>query len=622
MDTDRTERLRAGSAPRTVGQGRYLLQDPLGSGGMASVHRAHDSVLGRTVAVKTLHPDLARDPAARERFRREARAVATLNHPNIVAVHDSGEDVVEGEVVQYIVMEYVDGRALPDLIRAGGGGAMDLHRALDLTARVLDALAYSHQQGLVHRDVKPANVMVAQDGTVKVMDFGIAQAVQSGLGSITRTGTVLGTPQYLSPEQAMGKPVDARSDLYSVGCMLFELVTGAPPFTGDTSMSVLYQHVQQAPPVPSALDPSLGPAVDTVVARALEKDPARRHPTAEAMADDIRRIAAGQEPTRHLAPQPAPADGWARATQLPDIDAITARWRRVRLAVFWGAAAPATVFAVVWALFIAPNELKALSPDVAAGPADPRATGALQGCRPAARGMSTVPSFTDKSPAEARSCAEIAGVKLEENSTPGRKSDKDTVVRQEPESYESVKAGSTVRIWISAGGDPRAVGDLAACEVEDVHGKVRPPSLVGMTAAKAQVCAEIAHLTLQQAGPVRDKHTAAGQVSKQQPSPMDEPTSDGTVKVWISSGGDPRAVGTVASCDDDTASDRPRVPSLLFMTAAEARTCADIAGLHLDERSAPDQLSSPGKVVKQEPGSLIASEPGSTVTIWISSGRP
>ncbi|MFD0527372.1 protein kinase [Kitasatospora arboriphila] len=220
MDVEETEGLHTAGPIRSAGQGRYEMQAPLGEGGMASVHRARDRVLGRTVAVKTLHPDLARDPAFRERFRREAQAVAALNHVNIVAVHDSGEDTGPDGVVPYMVMEYVRGRSVRELVREAAarraGGTVPLDRALAVTSAVLDALECSHRQGLVHRDIKPANVMTTDDGTVKVMDFGIARALQSDATAMTRTGTVLGTPQYLSPEQAQGRrrtpaPTSTRS---------------------------------------------------------------------------------------------------------------------------------------------------------------------------------------------------------------------------------------------------------------------------------------------------------------------------------------------------------------------------------------------------------------------------
>ena len=277
----------------TVGNGRYRLRSLLGEGGMASVHLGYDTVLERDVAVKTLHSDLGREQSFRERFRREAQSVAKLNHTNIVSVFDSGEDVLDGRSVPYIVMEYVEGKPLRQILDEDVAqyGAMPAEKALKITADVLAALAVSHEMGLVHRDIKPGNVMVTRRGVVKVMDFGIARALQSGVTSMTQTGMVVGTPQYLSPEQALGRGVDARSDLYSTGCMLFELLTGRLPFDGDSPLSIAYQHVQEEPPPPSRINQSVQPAVDALVARALRKNPAERFPTAEAMQDEVERVA-------------------------------------------------------------------------------------------------------------------------------------------------------------------------------------------------------------------------------------------------------------------------------------------------------------------------------------------
>ncbi|GAA4857709.1 protein kinase domain-containing protein [Kitasatospora terrestris] len=282
----------------SLGNGRYVLQRLLGQGGMASVHLAYDSVLDRQVAVKTLHTELGREASFKERFRREAQAVARLQHTNIVSVFDSGEDVAaDGATTPYIVMEYVEGQSLKDVLddAIARYGAMPTEQALKITAAVLSALEASHDQGLVHRDIKPGNVMVSSKGTVKVMDFGIARALQSGVTSMTQTGMVVGTPQYLSPEQALGKSVDARSDLYSVGCMLFELLSGQLPFDGDSAFSIAYKHVQEEPSAPSALNRAVTPAVDALVARALRKDPAHRFPTAAAMREEVERVSSGEQ---------------------------------------------------------------------------------------------------------------------------------------------------------------------------------------------------------------------------------------------------------------------------------------------------------------------------------------
>ncbi|WAU78631.1 protein kinase [Streptomyces sp. Qhu-G9] len=264
-----------------VGDGRYRLTHRLGRGGMAEVFAAEDVRLGRTVAVKLLRSDLAEDPVSKARFTREAQSVAGLNHHAVVAVYDSGEDVVGHQVVPYIVMELVEGRTIRDLlINAEAPGP---EQALIIVSGVLEALAYSHQHGIVHRDIKPANVIITQTGAVKVMDFGIARALHGVQSTMTQTGMVMGTPQYLSPEQALGKAVDHRSDLYATGCLLYELLALRPPFTGETPLSVVYQHVQDIPVPPSEVSDGVPPELDGLVMRSLAKEPDDRFQTAEEM---------------------------------------------------------------------------------------------------------------------------------------------------------------------------------------------------------------------------------------------------------------------------------------------------------------------------------------------------
>nr|WP_187279073.1 protein kinase [Streptomyces lavendulae] len=264
-----------------VGDGRYRLTHRLGRGGMAEVFAAEDVRLGRTVAVKLLRADLAEDPVSKARFTREAQSVAGLNHHAIVAVYDSGEDVAGGHSVPYIVMELVEGRTIRDLlINAEAPGP---EQALIIVSGVLEALAYSHQHGIVHRDIKPANVIITDSGAVKVMDFGIARALHGAQSTMTQTGMVMGTPQYLSPEQALGKAVDHRSDLYATGCLLYELLALRPPFTGETPLSVVYQHVQDTPVAPSQVLQACPPELDGLVMRSLAKEPDDRFQTAEEM---------------------------------------------------------------------------------------------------------------------------------------------------------------------------------------------------------------------------------------------------------------------------------------------------------------------------------------------------
>ncbi|WP_432011954.1 protein kinase domain-containing protein [Streptomyces cucumeris] len=265
-----------------VGDGRYRLTHRLGRGGMAEVFGAEDLRLGRTVAVKLLRADLAEDPVSKARFTREAQSVAGLNHHAVVAVYDSGEDVVGQNTVPYIVMELVEGRTIRDLLL--NAEAPPPEQALIIVSGVLEALAYSHQHGIVHRDIKPANVIITHSGAVKVMDFGIARALHGAQSTMTQTGMVMGTPQYLSPEQALGKAVDHRSDLYATGCLLYELLALRPPFTGETPLSVVYQHVQDIPVPPSeSSGGQVPPELDGLVMRSLAKDPDDRFQSAEEM---------------------------------------------------------------------------------------------------------------------------------------------------------------------------------------------------------------------------------------------------------------------------------------------------------------------------------------------------
>ncbi|MFH8239693.1 Stk1 family PASTA domain-containing Ser/Thr kinase [Streptomyces sp. NPDC018321] len=277
--------------PRRLG-GRYELGPVLGRGGMAEVYHAHDTRLGRQVAVKTLRADLARDPSFQARFRREAQSAASLNHPAIVAVYDTGEDYIDNVSIPYIVMEYVDGSTLRELLHSGR--KLLPERTLEMTIGILQALEYSHRAGIVHRDIKPANVMLTRNGQVKVMDFGIARAMGDSGMTMTQTAAVIGTAQYLSPEQAKGEQVDARSDLYSTGCLLYELLTVRPPFVGDSPVAVAYQHVREEPQAPSVFDPEITPEMDAIVLKALVKDPDYRYQSADEMRADIEACLDGQ----------------------------------------------------------------------------------------------------------------------------------------------------------------------------------------------------------------------------------------------------------------------------------------------------------------------------------------
>jgi serine/threonine-protein kinase len=352
--------------PTTIGGGRYELGALLGRGGMAEVRRAQDMRLGRIVAIKRLRSDLAADPTFQARFRREAQSAASLNHPAIVAVYDTGEELAtdgSGLMLPYIVMEYVEGRTLRDILREGR--RILPQRALEITSSVLDALDYSHRAGIIHRDIKPANVMLTPTGDVKVMDFGIARAIADSSATMTQTAAVVGTAQYLSPEQARGEQVDARSDLYSAGCLLYELLTGRPPFVGDSPVSVAYQHVREEASAPSTVDREIPPEVDAITLKALAKRVDERYQSAAEMRADIDRAlegrpvhapavyaAAGVE-TEHFLP-PAPSDP-APTAVVPPVSHVSHRdepppprrtWLWVLLLLLLAAAVIAALIAV------------------------------------------------------------------------------------------------------------------------------------------------------------------------------------------------------------------------------------------------------------------------------------
>jgi len=270
--------------------GRYEVRELIGRGGMAEVYIGYDNRLSRTVAIKVLRSDLARDPTFQARFRREAQSAASLNHPAIVSVYDTGEDDVvtasgQPAHVPYIVMEYVEGHTVRSLL--SDGTAVPIDEAVEIVIGVLSALAYSHREGIVHRDIKPGNVMLTPTGQVKVMDFGIARAMADSAATMTQTHAVVGTAQYLSPEQARGEVVDARSDIYSTGCLLYELLTGQPPFSGDSAVAVAYQHVRETPKPPSEVAADIPEALDRIVLKALAKDREERYPDAAAMRSDL-----------------------------------------------------------------------------------------------------------------------------------------------------------------------------------------------------------------------------------------------------------------------------------------------------------------------------------------------
>jgi serine/threonine-protein kinase len=465
--------------------GRYELGPSIGSGGMAEVYRGVDVRLGRDVAVKVLRADLARNPSFQTRFRREAQAAASLNAPTIVSVFDTGEDDTG---VPYIVMELLHGRTLRDVLLSEG--RLLPQRACEVVADVCAALEVSHAAGIVHRDIKPANVMLTRDGDVKVMDFGIARAAADAASSVTQTATVLGTAAYLSPEQARGDQVDARSDLYSTGCVLYELLTGAPPFTGDSAVAVVYQHVGEDPPAPSAHDAGLSPALDAVVLKAMRKHPEHRYQSAAEMREDLLRAADGravraapvQEP--HLVFEDGPV-----AVRVPRRGATA--WKVLAYTAFGLlllGLCLATALLVRGALDDGPRNVPA----------------------PALRGLSQ-----EQALAELRDAGLTVGdVKQQYSDEPFG-----TVLAQSPEADLLLRAGGAVQLVLSRG----------------VEMAVVPPEVVGLQRAEAEALLVERRLVLGEQVP-RDGNVPAGTVLAVTPEPGTQVRAGTAVAVVVATG--------------------------------------------------------------------------------------
>ena len=458
------------AVPQQLG-GRYEIGELLGRGGMAEVHIGRDSRLGRTVAVKMLRPDLARDPSFQARFRREAHSSASLNHPAVVAVYDTGEDQFAGNPVPYIVMEYVEGSTLRDLLASGN--RLVPERALEIVDGVLAALAYSHQQGIVHRDIKPANVMLTAAGEVKVMDFGIARLLDDMSATMTQTSAVIGTAQYLSPEQARGEQVDARSDLYSTGCLLYELLTGRPPFVGDSPVSVAYQHVREEPVPPSQVDPDVSPSVDAIVLKSLTKNRDNRYQTADEMRRDIAAALAGRPVAAVLPPPVTASQQTQHTTVLPGTSAIPPvsgddRDGRGGRALGYTLLGLAVVAVFIIAALIARSVLDG------SGGED-----------------ISVPDINGLTVADARNTLEAEGLALG-TETP-KASDtvpEGNIIDQSPESGTMVEEDAAVSVTVSTGADEATV-----------------PSLVGLSLDEARQALNQAGLELGETDPVASDET-------------------------------------------------------------------------------------------------------------------
>jgi eukaryotic-like serine/threonine-protein kinase len=429
---------------------RYELGEILGFGGMSEVHLARDLRLHRDVAVKVLRADLARDPSFYLRFRREAQNAAALNHPAIVAVYDTGEAETTAGPLPYIVMEYVDGITLRDIVHSEG--PMPPRKAIEIIADACQALNFSHQHGIIHRDVKPANIMISRIGAVKVMDFGIARALADS-HSVTQTAAVIGTAQYLSPEQARGDSVDARSDVYSLGCVLYEILTGEPPFVGDSPVSVAYQHVRETPVPPSQKHEGISGDLDAVVLKALAKNPENRYQTAAEMRADLVRVHNGESPEapkvltdadRTSLLSSATASRSAEPIEVPprQLDYAGGRRRGRGSVARWLIAV-----AVLAALTVAVKLLI----DAIGGP-----THAVQ-----------VPNVANQTSADAVATLQNKGFKIRTLQKPDSTVAPDRVINTDPNAGEAAGQGSEVTINVSTGPEQREIPDVANLSYAD-----------------------------------------------------------------------------------------------------------------------------------------------------------
>lgn len=551
---------------------RYELGATLGTGGMAEVVEGHDTKLGRRVAIKLLHSDLARDPSFHERFRREAVAAASLNHPNIVSVYDTGEEPLTGPGSErsdlvprpFIVMEYVDGITLRQLINSGR--RLLPERVIEMVQQILAALDYSHRNGIVHRDIKPGNVMLTRSSEVKVMDFGIARALADHSQTVTHGPQVLGTAQYLSPEQAKGEVVDSRSDLYSTGCLLYELLTGKPPFTGESPVSVAYQHVSE-PVVPATqLDPTLPSAIDAVLARALAKRPDDRYQSAAEFSDDLTRVLAGTldastaavpaaerttmfEPVKEAAPLIMPT-------------ATTTRTRRP--ALMWGGFA-ASVIGVA-ALVLLLGQLL-----TGTGKTD----------------LVSVPDVTGLSLADAKAKLAKEGLKVGQQDTrPSTTVPQGIVIEQSPIRDEQLPKGGSVDVIISGGSGSITVPDLRNYPtINDVRDALIEAGL--NLGAVTYVDSDLPKDTVLSQNPAAGYNMAPGQ----------------RVNVEVSSG-------------------KIAIPDVIGKTEAQARAILLNAGFQPSVDYMVDSTQPNGVVLSQAPDSTMKGQVGSLISLVVNGTAP
>ncbi|CAB4643801.1 unannotated protein [freshwater metagenome] len=545
---------------------RYDVGQVIGRGGMAEVYEGTDRRLNRRVAIKVLRPDLARDPMFQERFRREAQSAAGLNHPNIVAIYDTGEDLIgdgPNQVsVPYIVMEFVDGVTLRHMLN--NGPRILPERALEVIAGVLAALDYAHRHGIVHRDIKPANIMINTNGDSKVMDFGIARAMSDAATSVTATSAVMGTAQYLSPEQARGELVDARSDIYSSGCVLYELLTGVTPFNGDSPVAIAYQHVNEPPKPPSSLDNSIPSSLDSITLGALAKSPSNRYQTAAEMRSDVERSIAGmpivsrQNHATEAIPFNAPTTAIPIVDGFPGTVAVAAP-KKTNNRARWFFTGFATVLAASL-IFLLGDNLFNTGPETVA-----------------------VPNVKSQTVEEATLALTDVGLVVG-TQTPQADDNapKGTIIGQDPAAGELIELGQAVNLIVSAGKDQTSV-----------------PDLVDLAST------EDARLALTEARLVLGKVT-----------PKDSDKPEGTVIEQLPAANTAVDIGTLVSIT--VSSGKVPVPNVVGATQTDAKNTLLNAGFLVEVIIEENGAVPENTVISQNPAADAVTLKGTTVTIKVS----
>lgn len=579
--------------------GRYEVRSLIGHGGMAEVHLGFDTRLSRIVAIKMLRSDLARDSIFQARFRREAQSAASLNHPNIVSVYDTGEETVTGPdgrsiSVPYIVMEYVEGHTVKELL--SDGTPVPINEAISIVSGILSALEYSHSQNLVHRDIKPGNIMLTGDGKVKVMDFGIARALTDSQATMTQTNAVVGTAQYLSPEQARGEQVDARSDLYSTGVVLFELLTGRPPFTGDSAVAVAYQHVQQLPPTPSSVTPDIPEALDRVVMKALAKDREQRYSSAGSMLVDLMRASRGGNVN---APETAV---WAQTQTLTPTQGTSAQGTPTQTLPSTAFQPVATATSSIAPVSEEPEEVeekkskkKVLVLAILVLVALALIGGIWYALQSTTRSNATVAvpdNLVNMTQQDAQAAVEAAGLvfTVDPKKVPSDTVAEGSVVETDPPSGTMVAPGSTVKAKISSGSDSVIV----------------PDNLINMSPEEAKQAVEALGLVWQlSSDQVASDTVESGKIAQVNPSPGSKVKKGQTI------------TGTVSSGTKSVA-----VPDLTGMTQDQAREALAAKGLKVGSVLTSDDASQrEGLVLFSSPEAGTSVNKGESVSITLSSGK-